>query len=115
MDPEQTRQERFIQYAPALKERFDAGVLAELQDQPQWVVWRAELEDSRPKKGPYNPHYSQLQAKASVNIPKSWGTLTEALTALERGHYSGQGTKVNLMLILCLCSSSYTGQVITLN
>ncbi len=37
-----------------LKERFESGILAELQDLPQWVVWRAELEDSKP-----HPHRSR--------------------------------------------------------
>src|SRR5437763_9172414 len=91
MNPEQSRHERFISYAETLQERFEAGMLSELQPLPQWVVWRAELEDGKPKKVPYNPQYSHLQARASVKIPKSWGTLTEALTALESGQYSGLG------------------------
>src|SRR5690349_140101 len=93
-EPEYTRQERFIQYAEALRERFAEEYLFELQELPQWVVWRAELEDGRPKKVPYNPNYAHLSAmqpRASVKIPTSWGTLPEALTALQSGHYSGIG------------------------
>jgi len=70
-EPEYTRHERFLHYAEALQERFAEGVLAELQDIDQWVVWRAELEDGRPKKVPYNPNYDDLQARASVKIPTS--------------------------------------------
>src|SRR5947207_14271668 len=91
-EPEPTRHERFIQYAEALQERFAEGMLAELQDLTQWVVWRAELEDGKPKKVPYNPkyyHITPMQPRASVKIPKSWGTLTDALTALQSGQYSG--------------------------
>ena len=99
-EPEPTRHEHFIQYAEALQERFAEGMLAELQDLPQWVVWRAELEDSRPKKVPYNPNFDHLQARASVKIPKSWGTLTEALTALQSGHYSGIGCIITPPLVM---------------
>jgi putative DNA primase/helicase len=110
MHPEQSRHERFIQYAEALRERFDAGVLAELQDLDQWVVWRAELEESKPKKVPYNPNYSHLssmQPRASVKIPKSWGTLTQALTALESGHYSGVGFMITPPLVMIDLDHSY--------
>jgi putative DNA primase/helicase len=89
MKPEQSRQERFVEYAAALRGRFASGVLAELQPLPQWVVWKAELADGKHKKVPYNPNYRS--AKASVKIPKSWGSLPEALTALESGNYSGIG------------------------
>jgi hypothetical protein len=44
MNPEQNRYERFIEYTAFLRERFNAGVLSELQREPRWVVWRAELE-----------------------------------------------------------------------
>jgi putative DNA primase/helicase len=97
-EPEYTRHERFIQYAEALRERFAEGHLFELQDLPQWVVWRGELEDSKQKKIPYNPHYRN--ARASVKIPKSWGTLDESLTALESGHYSGLGFMITPPLVM---------------
>jgi putative DNA primase/helicase len=102
-EPEYTRHERFIQYAETLRERFAEGVLLELQDLPQWVVWRAELEDGKPKKVPYNPQYyhlSHIQPRASVKIPKSWGTLDQALTALTSGHYSGLGFMITPPLVM---------------
>ena len=77
MNPEQSRHERFINYAETLRERFDAGILSELQPLPQWVVWRGELEDGKPKKVPYNPNYEHLQARASVKNPKSWEVLSK--------------------------------------
>jgi putative DNA primase/helicase len=89
MPPERTRHERFAEYTTALRERFASGVLAELQPLPQWVVWKGELEAGKRKKVPYNPNYRN--ARASVKIPKSWGSLPEALTALESGNYSGLG------------------------
>lgn len=99
-EPEYTRHERFLQYAEALQERFVEGYLAELQDLPQWVVLRAEIEDGRPKKVPYNPNYEHLQARASVKIPKSWGTLADALLTLQSGHYSGIGFVITPPLVM---------------
>jgi putative DNA primase/helicase len=106
-EPEYTRHERFIQYAEALQERFAQGFLSELQDLDQWVVWRAELEGSKPKKVPYNPKYDDLQARASVKIPKSWGTLDQALTALETSNYSGLGFMLTPPLVMIDLDHSY--------
>jgi putative DNA primase/helicase len=89
MKPEQGRHERFIEYTAALRERFASGLLSELQPLSQWVVWKGELEDGKRKKVPYNPNYRN--ARASVKISKSWGTLETALHALETGNYSGLG------------------------
>jgi putative DNA primase/helicase len=100
MNPEQSRHERFIEYAETLRERFAEGMLAELQDLNQWVVWRGEIEDGKKKKVPYNPQYSHVQARASVKIPKSWGTLDQALTALQSGHYSGVGFTLTPPLVM---------------
>ena len=97
MNTECSRHERFIAYAQALAERFEAGVLAELQSEPQWVVWRGELEDGKHKKVPYNPNYRNT--RASVKIPKSWGNLETALTALESGNYSGLGFMITPPLV----------------
>ena len=105
MNPEQNRHERFIDYAELLRERFESGTLSELQELPQWVVWRAEVAGDKVKKVPYNPH-SHL-ARASVKIPKSWGTLTEALTALETGNYSGLGFMLTPPLVMVDLDNSY--------
>src|SRR5436853_7094686 len=91
MPIERPRHERFVEYAAALRERFASGLLSELQVLPHWVVWKGELQAGKHKKIPYNPHYYQLHARARVKIPKSWGSLSEALTALESGKYSGIG------------------------
>jgi primase-polymerase (primpol)-like protein len=99
-EPEYTRHERFLAYTEMLRERFDSGCLRELQDLTQWVVWRAEIEDGKPKKVPYNPHYYHIQARASVKIPKSWGTLADALTALQSGHFSGLGLMLTPPLVM---------------
>ena len=105
MNPEQSRHERFVAYAELLRERFDSGVLTELQELPQWVVWRAEVEGEKHKKVPYNPHYHLT--RASVKIPKSWGTLTEALTALETGNYSGLGFIITPPLVMVDLDNSF--------
>jgi primase-polymerase (primpol)-like protein len=114
-EPEYTRHERFIQYAETLRERFASGMLSELQDQTQWVVWRAEIEDSKPKKVPYNPNFYHVQARASVKIPKSWGKLDQALTALESGQYSGLGLMLTPPLVMIDLDHSVdkTTQIIT--
>ncbi|MBV9688975.1 MAG: hypothetical protein JO202_04605 [Ktedonobacteraceae bacterium] len=105
MNPEQTRHERLIDYTTMLRERFESGVLAELQDLSQWVVWRAEVEEGKKKKVPYNPNSHLL--KASVKTPKSWGTLTEALTALKTGNYSGLGFMITPPLVMLDLDNSF--------
>jgi putative DNA primase/helicase len=105
MQPEQTRKERFSAYAAILRERFDAGVLSELQGLPQWVVWRSELEEGKQKKAPYNPNYRNTYA--SVKIPKSWSTLEQALTALASGFYSGIGFMITPPLVFIDLDHSY--------
>jgi putative DNA primase/helicase len=99
MKPEQGRHERFIEYTAALRERFAEGLLAELQPLNQWVVWKNELEEGKRKKIPYNPNHYQIQARASVKIPKSWGTLEQSLKALESGTYSGLGFMITPPLV----------------
>ncbi len=105
MIPEHQRRERFTAYAHMLKERFDAGILAELRPLPQWVVWRSELEDGKQKKVPYNPQRHLI--RASVKLSKSWGTLDQALTALETGNYSGIGFMITPPLVFIDLDNSF--------
>src|SRR5690242_6571025 len=85
---ERTRREQYTAYTAYLKERFQSGVLSELQPMPQWVVWKREIDsEGKAKKAPYNPNVRQ--AYASVKTPKSWGSLDAVLTALATGLYSG--------------------------
>src|SRR5947209_14629868 len=104
MQPE-NRRERFIQYAHLLNERFQRGILAELQPLNQWVVWRSELRDGKKKKVPYNPRHQFM--KASVKISNSWGTLHEAIKALETGNYSGLGFIITPPLVMVDLDASY--------
>jgi len=78
----------------------------------QWVVWRAELEDGKKKKVPYNPNYRN--ARASIKIPKSWGTLQETLTALETGNYSGLGFMLTPPLVMVDLDRSFERQTRTI-
>src|SRR6266568_2693734 len=114
MNPEHTGRERFISYAHMLKERFDSGLLSELQRSPQWIVWRAEIDrDGKKKKVPYNPRIRN--AHASVKIPSSWGSLNQSLTALESGNYSGIGFMITPPLAFVDLDHSYdraTGTII---
>ncbi len=105
MSPEYSRHERFIEYTAALRERFDSGVLSELQPLSQWVVWKGELEDGKRKKVPYNPRYRR--ARASVKLPASWGSLTDALTALETGTDRGLGFILTPPLVMVDLDYSY--------
>jgi putative DNA primase/helicase len=102
---EQQRRERFTAYSHMLKERFDNGILAELQPLNQWVVWRSELEDGKKKKIPYNPQLHRI--RASVKVPKSWGTLDQALKALETGDYSGIGFMLTPPLVMIDLDNSF--------
>ncbi len=98
MKPEQNRRERFTAYAATLRERFQSGLLSELQGLSQWVVWRAEVDrEGKKKKVPYNPR--NRFAHASVKVPHSWGTLDQALKALETGNYSGIGFMITPSLV----------------
>ncbi len=105
MKPELTRREQFSAYAHILNERFNRGFLSQLQDLPQWVVWRAELEEGKNKKVPYNPNRHLI--RASVKIPKSWGTLDQALQALASGNYSGIGFMITPPLVMIDLDHSY--------
>jgi putative DNA primase/helicase len=105
MPPEYQRRERFTAYAHMLKERFNSGMLSQLQGLSQWVVWRSELEDGKKKKVPYNPQRHRI--RASVKIPKSWGTLETALKALETGNYSGLGFMITPPLVMIDLDNSY--------
>ncbi len=105
MPPEHQRHERFTAYAHILKERFNAGMLSQLQGLPQWVVWRAELEDGKNKKVPYNPSHHLV--RANVKIPKSWGTLDQALQALKSSDYSGLGFMITPPLVMLDLDNSY--------
>ncbi len=106
MPPEYQRRERFTAYAHMLKERFNSGMLSQLQGLPQWVVWRSELEEGKQKKVPYNPKYHHL-TRSSVKIPKSWGTLDEALNALATGNYSGVGFVITPPLVFIDLDNSF--------
>src|SRR6266446_3437439 len=93
MNPEYTRHERFIEYTAFLRERFELGILSELQTLPQWVVWRAELGQEKVKKVPYNPHHHLT--RASVKIPNSWGTLDQALVLIDLDNSFERATRTN--------------------
>lgn len=55
----------------------------------QWVVWRYEDRDGpKPTKVPYSP---KSNGHADVNNATTWGTLDEAIKALDTGWYAGVG------------------------
>src|SRR5258708_17008455 len=72
---------------------------------PKGVVWRAEQEDGKNKKVPYNPNHHLV--RESVKIPKSWETLDQALQALASGNYSGVGFMIPPPLVMIDLDNSY--------
>ncbi len=83
----------FRGYASELRESFQNGLLKELAPYPHFVVWRYTLVDQTFKKPLYNPkpYHRDTYYRASVDIPKSWGTLNQALHALASGYFHGIG------------------------
>ena len=88
MNRDRPQERRAVAYAEHLKERFQRGILAELQPYPQWVVWKPETMQGNLKKVPYNPATHRY---ASVKQPDTWGSLEIALNALTTGNYRGIG------------------------
>jgi len=61
----------------------------EMKAYDQWVVWRYEQrEGSKPTKVPYCPRWA---TKAAVDNPKTWGSFTDALQAMQSGKVDGIG------------------------
>ncbi len=90
MDRDNKRQEAryYAAYAEEVREKFRQGFLSELIPYPQFVVWKHQLIDEKPKKPPYSPIYHRL---ANTSNPHSWGTLDQALKAFTTGNYNGIG------------------------
>lgn len=72
-----------------LRELIVANVPTAMQQEPRWVLWRAEDRDGKPSKVPY--HVGGGRAKS--NDPSTWSDLRTALSAYEgaRDYYSGVG------------------------
>ena len=78
----------FRSYTAELREDFQSGLLKELTPYPQFVVWRYKLEQGTFKKPPVNP---RTHHPASVDNPRTWGTIRQALGALSTGYFHGIG------------------------
>lgn len=59
----------------------------ELQDRPQWVIWKMIERNGKPTKVPFQP--CGLPAKS--NDPSTWGTFAEAVAACSNRDYAGVG------------------------
>jgi len=75
----------YIEYTQQLTNRFKSGMLAELQEYKNFVVWKKTPDN---KKIPFEPVSKTL---ARTDNPATWGTLDEALKALQTGNYHGIG------------------------
>jgi putative DNA primase/helicase len=99
MSSERQREESAARYAEALRERIETkGILRELAEYPNFVVWRYSVVDGQRKKPPFHP---KTHEAASPTEPRSWGTLGTALTAVATGRYQGIG--------FMLSNSPFTG------
>ncbi len=61
---------------------------AEMQALPQWVCWRYETRDGKTTKVPYRV---KGWGRASSTDPSTWGSLSEALEAMNRHNHDGVG------------------------
>ena len=85
MSSEHQQQESATRYAAFLSERFETqGMLAELAEYPNFVVWRYISVDGQRKKPPFNPNTS---TPASPTQPDTRGTLETALHAVAFGRF----------------------------
>src|SRR5712691_4369432 len=87
MQDEQQRREHFTAYAAILQERFSKGMLDDIQQLSQWVLWRKEPVSDQQKNAPYNPKGYH----ASVIKPETWANLAAVLGVLKDGRYQGIG------------------------
>jgi primase-polymerase (primpol)-like protein len=77
-------------YTPAETiKRLETNIPPQLQELPQWVLWKYEgAEGTKPKKPPFTTDGK----RASVANPETWTTFTEAMkTYTQWGGYEGLG------------------------
>ncbi|QBD75163.1 hypothetical protein EPA93_03800 [Ktedonosporobacter rubrisoli] len=73
-----------------IAERIHSGNVPELlKSIPQWVLWKYQHipGKDKPKKPPFQPG----GRAASVDDPQGWCSYTQAMAALDTGHYQGVG------------------------
>ena len=63
------------------------SIPAELRNIPRWLLWKLETRNAKPTKTPYQVS----GALAKVNDPTTWTDFDSALTAYQRGGWSGVG------------------------
>ncbi|WP_119316715.1 hypothetical protein, partial [Calidithermus terrae] len=61
-----------------------------LRELSQWVVWRVENREGKATKVPYQPNPARL-VRASTGNPSTWGSLENALQALQGHKLEGLG------------------------
>lgn len=91
MEWEKRRQEQaqyYTDYTKELRGKFEAGYLSELTPYRQFLVYKTELIEGKWQNIPHTPRTHRL---ASPTDPATWGTLEDALAALQSGAYNGIG------------------------
>lgn len=61
-----------------------SNIPRELREMPQWVCWRAELDDARPGRTRKVPINARTGGKAQSNNPKTWCSFEQAVEAASR-------------------------------
>jgi primase-polymerase (primpol)-like protein len=86
MIPE-NRRERCISYIALLRERFQCGLLAELQPFQQWVVWRAA-------------HDIVLQQQGDISAFNGDASQADFVLVMKLLHWKGDNVELTLRLFL---------------
>jgi hypothetical protein len=76
---------------PRLLEPNIQAIPKELQDRPQWVVWKAVKKGDGTEKITKVPHNPKNGRKASIKKPAQWGTFDQACEAYLLEDYTGLG------------------------
>ncbi len=93
----ENRRERFTAYAETLYQRFQTGILADLQERSLWVVWKPEKDrQDNIHKRPFTPR----GYPASIYKPRQWASIDTALEALATGNFAGIGVMLPAPLVL---------------
>ncbi len=105
MMQEQQRHEYITRHIEAMKRRFNQGYMGKFQGLKRWVAWSKEIDNTgNIHKVPKHPITGY---NASMKRAETWGTLEQALTAYESGHYDGIGVYLLSPFVLVDMDNSF--------
>jgi putative DNA primase/helicase len=94
---------------PPLEVNF-AAIPEVLKQRSQWVVWTYRMQEGEIKKPPFNPKTGK---PASVTRPDTWGSITDAKKAYEKGNYAGVGFVLTTGIVGIDIDHCITGETIS--